>query len=58
VVEKWWREEKEGGIEKEKRRQCIFVDDWSCSIKNKDIPLRVCEVCIDARKVAKKKDKE
>jgi len=56
VVEKWWREEKRGEIEKEERRQCIFVDDWSCSIKNKDIPLRVCEVCIDARKVAKKKD--
>ena len=47
---------KEGRNRKEKRRQCIFVDDWSCSIKNKDVPLKVCEVCIDARKVAKKKD--
>jgi hypothetical protein len=43
-------------LEKIKAR-CIFVKDWECPIETSEIPLEVCKVCLDARKLQSKQTK-
>lgn len=33
------------------RYQCIFVADWECRIETSEIPLEVCKICLEARKI-------
>ena len=39
---------------KKLRMKCIFVADWECPIETSEIPLEVCKVCLEARKVQSK----
>ena len=32
-------------------RRCAFVWDWTCHVEAEDIPLDVCRVCLDARRL-------
>lgn len=33
-------------------RRCIYVERWTCNVAPDEIPLEVCRVCIEARKVS------
>lgn len=39
---------------KELRYKCIFVADWECPIETPEIPLEVCKICLEARKIHSK----
>ncbi len=50
---------KEGEVElkgnedvERKRANCMFVDYWICNVEIDDIPLEVCQLCIEARRTA------
>lgn len=34
-----------------KERLCAFVRDWKCHVEAEDIPLDVCRMCLDARRL-------
>jgi hypothetical protein len=34
--------------------KCIFIKEWECPIENSEIPLEVCKVCLEARKIKSK----
>jgi len=34
-----------------KMRRCVFVHEWECYVEADEIPLEVCKVCIEARRV-------
>lgn len=38
----------------ELRYKCIFVPDWQCPIETPEIPLEVCKICLEARKIHSK----
>lgn len=38
----------------ELRNKCIFVADWECPIETSEIPLEVCKICLEARKIHSK----
>lgn len=38
----------------ELRNKCIFVPDWECPIETSEIPLEVCKICLEARKIHSK----
>ena len=31
--------------------KCVFVADWKCPIETSEIPLEVCTLCLEARKL-------
>ena len=33
-------------------RNCVFVPDWICQMEVEEIPLEVCRLCVEARKIA------
>ena len=35
----------------QRRMNCIFVSDWTCHLEVDEIPLEVCRLCIEARKI-------
>lgn len=43
-------------LEKTKAK-CVFVKDWECPIETTEIPLEVCKVCLEARKLQSKQTK-
>jgi len=32
-------------------RRCAFVWDWTCHVESEDIPLDVCRMCLEARRL-------
>ena len=34
-----------------KAERCVFVDGWLCPVNGSDVPLEVCRLCIEARKI-------
>jgi len=43
--------------------ECVFGTDWKCNIEGEEIPLEVCQTCIEAKSTAsrekvKKKSEE
>lgn len=38
----------------ELRYKCIFIPDWNCPIETPEIPLEVCKICLEARKIHSK----
>ena len=38
----------------ELRYKCIFIPDWNCPIETSEIPLEVCKICLEARKIHSK----
>jgi len=32
-------------------RNCVFVPDWICQMEVEEIPLEVCRLCVEARKI-------
>ncbi len=43
-----------GGIFK---KTCVFVPEWKCPIETPEIPLEVCKLCLEARKIQSKQVK-
>ncbi len=37
--------------------KCVFVTDWKCPIETSEIPLDVCKLCLEARKLQSKQVK-
>ena len=37
--------------------KCVFVADWKCPIETSEIPLEVCKLCLEARKLQSKQVK-
>jgi len=35
----------------QRRTNCIFVSDWTCHVQVDEIPLEVCRLCVEARRV-------
>lgn len=35
----------------QRRTNCIFVSDWICHVEADEIPLEVCRLCVEARRV-------
>jgi hypothetical protein len=33
------------------RKRCIFIKEWKCNIETDEIPLDVCRLCVEARKL-------
>jgi len=42
---------------KEMKIKCVFVPDWRCPIETSEIPLEVCKLCLEARKIQSKQVK-
>ena len=38
----------------ETKAKCVFVKDWECPVETPEIPLEVCKVCLEARKLQSK----
>ena len=34
-----------------KKMKCVFVADWNCPIETSEIPLEVCKLCLEARRL-------
>ena len=41
----------------ETKSKCVFVKDWECPVETPEIPLEVCKVCLEARKLQSKQTK-
>lgn len=39
------------------KTRCVFVPDWKCPIEAPEIPLEVCKLCLEARKLQSKQVK-
>lgn len=39
------------------KKKCVFVPDWKCPIETDEIPLEVCKLCLEARKIQSKQMK-
>ena len=39
------------------KKKCVFVQDWTCPIETDEIPLEVCKLCLEARKLQAKQVK-
>jgi hypothetical protein len=39
------------------RKTCVFVPNWKCPIETPEIPLEVCKLCLEARKIQSKQTK-
>ncbi len=39
------------------KKKCVFVPDWRCPIETDEIPLEVCKLCLEARKLQSKQVK-
>jgi len=39
------------------KMKCIFVAEWECPVETAEIPLEVCKVCLEARKIQSKQIK-
>jgi hypothetical protein len=37
--------------------KCVFVAEWKCPIETSEIPLEVCKLCLEARKLQSKQVK-
>ena len=35
----------------QRRMNCIFVSDWTCHVEVDEIPLEVCRLCVEARRI-------
>lgn len=35
----------------QRRMNCVFVSDWICHVEVDEIPLEVCRLCVEARRV-------
>jgi hypothetical protein len=36
------------------KTKCVFIAEWECPIETSEIPLEVCKICLEARKVRSK----
>jgi len=36
------------------KMKCVFVAEWECPVETAEIPLEVCTVCLEARKIQSK----
>ncbi len=36
------------------KKKCVFVSDWKCPIETDEIPLEVCKLCLEARRLHSK----
>jgi hypothetical protein len=36
------------------KTKCVFVPNWKCPIEAPEIPLEVCKLCLEARKLQSK----
>jgi hypothetical protein len=36
------------------KMKCVFVAEWDCPVETAEIPLEVCTVCLEARKIQSK----
>ncbi len=45
-----------GMLEKLKTK-CVFIAEWECPIETSEIPLEVCKICLEARKIQSKQVK-
>jgi hypothetical protein len=34
--------------------KCVFIPEWECPIETPEIPLEVCKLCLEARKIQSK----
>lgn len=39
------------------KMKCVFVADWICPVETSEIPLEVCKLCLEARKLQSKQIK-
>jgi hypothetical protein len=39
------------------KKMCVFVPEWKCPIETPEIPLEVCKLCLEARKIQAKQVK-
>jgi hypothetical protein len=39
------------------KKTCVFVPEWKCPIETPEIPLEVCKLCLEARKLQSKQVK-
>jgi hypothetical protein len=39
------------------KMKCVFVPEWECPIETPEIPLEVCKICLEARKIQSKQIK-
>lgn len=39
------------------KMKCVFVPNWICPIEPPEIPLEVCKLCLEARKLQSKQAK-
>ncbi len=39
------------------KKACVFVPEWKCPIETDEIPLEVCKLCLEARKLQTKQVK-
>lgn len=37
--------------------KCVFVPKWKCPVDTFEIPLEVCKVCLEARKIQSRNSK-
>jgi hypothetical protein len=33
------------------KKNCVFVQEWKCPIETEEIPLEVCKLCLEARRL-------
>jgi len=38
-------------LSEQRRMNCIFVSDWTCHLEVDEIPLEVCRLCVEARRI-------
>ncbi len=36
------------------KKKCVFIQDWKCPIETDEIPLEVCKLCLEARRLHSK----
>lgn len=36
------------------KTKCVFIAEWECPIETSEIPLEVCKLCLEARKIQSK----
>ncbi len=36
------------------KKNCVFVQAWKCPIETEEIPLEVCKLCLEARRLQAK----
>lgn len=36
------------------KMKCVFIKEWECPIETSEVPLEVCKMCLEARKIKSK----